>query len=91
MAGLSQIFTTEHDYMIAPIELKLPSGLQLVMYPRPEKRNGWKVVEPGETEAELWERFTAALRSTDFSALSRAYNNSAPVLLKKPADATAAA
>ena len=63
--------------MVEPIEIHLPSGLTLSLWP---KRGKWswmkgQWVEAPETKDELWRRMITILRTTDFSSVIRAYAN----------------
>lgn len=70
--------------MIPPAQIKLPNGLELQMFPIPERRKGFAVVESGETEAELWARFAEALKSTDFEAIAKVYSVATPRRVTRP-------
>jgi len=61
--------------MLPPLTIQLPDGLELVMWPRPPKRNKWgQVIVPGETKGELYVRMAASLRNNDFAAIAKVYS-----------------
>lgn len=62
--------------MIPPVEINLPSGLRIMMYPRPARYRWWPFgkVDEGESEQELFRRFAAAVRSVDFDAVANLYD-----------------
>ena len=61
--------------MLEPIRISLPNGLTLEMFPRAARRQGFKTLEPAETQSELWRRFVNALKSTDFDAIVKLYTS----------------
>lgn len=62
--------------MTPPVEINLPSGLRIMMFPKPAKYRWWPwgKVEEGETEAELYKRFAQAIRQVDFRTISDLYD-----------------
>lgn len=62
--------------MIPPVEINLPSGLRIMMFPKPAKYRWWPwgKIEEGETEAELYKRFAQAIRQVDFRTISDLYD-----------------
>jgi len=61
--------------MIEPVDIILPSGLRIMMYPKQAKYNMMlKKVEEGETPTELYRRFNAAIKAVDFDALAKLYS-----------------
>lgn len=66
--------------MQPPVELNLPSGLRIVMYPKPPRYRWWPFtkVYDGETELELYQRFAQAIRSVDFNAVANLYDPPCP-------------
>lgn len=62
--------------MTPPVEINLPSGLRIMMFPKPAKYRWWPwgKIEEGETEAELYKRFAQAIRQVDFRTISDLYD-----------------
>lgn len=60
--------------MIEPVDIILPSGLRIMMYPRPAKYKNFKKVADGETPSELYARFARAVRAVDFESIARLYS-----------------
>lgn len=62
--------------MLPPVEINLPSGLRIMMFPRPARYRWWPwaKIEDGETEAELYQRFAQAIRQVDFKSIADLYD-----------------
>jgi hypothetical protein len=60
--------------MIEPVDIILPSGLRIMMYPKPAQYKLFKKVKGGETPNELYNRFNMAIRAVDFDALAKLYS-----------------
>jgi hypothetical protein len=60
--------------MIEPVDIILPSGLRIMMYPKPAQYKLFKKVKDGETPNELYNRFNMAIRAVDFEALAKLYS-----------------
>lgn len=60
--------------MIEPVDIILPSGLRIMMYPRPAKYKLFKKVAEGETPDELYTRFARAIRAIDFESVAKLYS-----------------
>jgi hypothetical protein len=67
--------------MIAPVDIILPSGLRIMMYPKPAKYKNLKKISEGETPDELYGRFARAVRAVDFESIAKLYSP-VPELLK---------
>lgn len=73
--------------MIEPVDIILPSGLRIMMYPRPSKYKFFKKVAEGETPDELYARFANAIRAVDFESVAKLYSPVAgPLLLSREID-----
>lgn len=72
--------------MSGPIEIKLPNGLIIAMMPHAQQR-GLSLKSPpiGETDAQLWDRFIAALTTTDWVSLGKVYSTAMPPKRTQPA------
>ena len=73
-----------------PLEIELPSGLILQMWPRKAKYSMLgQLLHPAETKAELYRRFAAAIRIVNFQAIADLHdvrqegNTTPPVVEKK--------
>lgn len=60
--------------MIEPVDIILPSGLRIMMYPKPAKYKNLKKIADGETSSELYSRFARAVRSVDFESIAKLYS-----------------
>lgn len=72
--------------MIEPVDIILPSGLRIMMYPKPAKYKNLKKVAEGETPEELYSRFARSIRAVDFESIAKLYSPvPEPLLLKREA------
>ena len=62
--------------MMAPVEINLPSGLRIMMFPRQPRYKWWPFgkIDDGETEEELYARFAHAIRQVDFKSIADLYD-----------------
>lgn len=74
--------------MIEPVDIILPSGLRIMMYPKPAKYKNFKKVAEGETPDELYSRFARSIRAVDFESIAKLYSPVPEPLLLKITDAS---
>lgn len=69
-------YSNPENDMFPPLTIKLPSGLELTLWPRQPRRK-WggfgPIIDKGETEQECWIRMAKILKTTDFDSVTKTF------------------
>lgn len=84
-------YSNPENDMFPPLTIKLPSGLELTLWPRQPRRK-WggfgPIIDKGETEQECWARMAQILKSTDFDSVVKTFASARHLGTETPKEET---